>query len=153
MPALLVNCCTTAALNIIITWHCAFSVFPRKTFVEKVAYMLKDMNLDIPVQDEILQDLNTKGWLLEDALRSERRLNTTSSLRKICLLDDVHTWPVRFSTTGVQRLSYPNLSYRWIRFSVTSSGDKHHNLENNCMYHYDIDAEPFNRVSLNSRYT
>jgi hypothetical protein len=112
-----------------ITWNKAYSVFAHQTFISKDGYLLQHI-IHTPASD-ILNIWNNIGvriapMSLQDALSSQSNTDPSSthpksSMLRKRLVGDKHSWIIPLHTSGIEPPPFPNSSFDYAGFEITTS--------------------------------
>ena len=99
MEVILSNFYMTAVVNVL-SWDCAWSIFPDVTFIKRKTYQLKPLN---EYYGHLLAKYNRRGWICLQVPRDDdgkwtKSLQTYGSRR----VGDSKSWKIELDTTGVE---------------------------------------------------
>lgn len=142
---------SSTSLTNFVTWNRVYSVFPRETFIEKRAYLLRHptkMTSSEWVDTESI-GLDMSPLKRQDAL-DDRERNTLLSQRRV---GDASTWVIALNTSELPSIPpCPDYLVESATFRLTMQNGVMDSVRRGCFNHYDLDVSVVRDLLLKHQY-
>ena len=127
------------------SWEKAYSIFPRPTFIERRAYMLKEIN---ERHAPLIAKYSRRGWKFQDVVWSGEP--SVSALDGIRRAGDRHSWIISFGTETIVKSAKPDHVLAYANFHIVQHYNS--NWEGRGPTYYQITAKSFTAMVLRYQY-